>query len=84
MEHNEDYRQANCQGYDPEMFFPVGRLAERGYDVDCAREVCRACPISETCLQDHIDQEFGFFGGTTPKERHKIRERLATRPTVKA
>lgn len=86
MDDPTDYRLANCLpdrlhavSVDPEDFFPVGSLAESGCQVDLTRAVCRACPISELCLQDHIGQEFGFFGGTTPDERRAIRRRMSLR-----
>lgn len=92
MDDRTDYRFANCLPdrlaalatasgvqVDPEDFFPVGSLAESGCQVDLTRAVCRACPISELCLQDHIGQEFGFFGGTTPDERRAIRRRMSLR-----
>lgn len=71
MENRTDYRLAVCRDEDPELFFPLGDR-EEGPEVDLAVAVCRACPISEECLQDNIEARFGIFGGTTPGQRVAI------------
>jgi hypothetical protein len=76
-----DYREARCRGVDdPEIFFPLGEK-ESGPEVDVAKAVCRLCPISELCLQDHIEVPFGVYGGTTPGERRAILRRMGVRDT---
>lgn len=71
MDDQTDYRQARCQAYDREVFFPLGD-PETGFAVEMAKDICRACPISEECLQDHILDQYGIVGGTTPGERRRI------------
>lgn len=74
-----NYRDdARCRDEDPETFFPVGDR-ETGPEVDVAKAICRACPISEECLQDHIDMAYGIVGATTPGERIAIRRRFGLR-----
>jgi len=44
------------------------RLAE-----NTAREICMRCPVIAQCLRVGLREEFGIWGGTTPKQRAKIR-----------
>lgn len=39
------------------VFYNLGKLA------------CELCPVKSECLEDGKDEEFGLWGGTTPKER---------------
>lgn len=68
------YEKALCRGMDINLFFP-----ERGVSYSCIREIkklCKVCPVRVECFEVAMAQEndnFGIFGGTTPKERRKIR-----------
>lgn len=70
--------QANCLGVDPDLFFP-----ERGASTREAKEVCRACPVREACLEYALaeGEKFGIWGGLSERERRRIRRqrRLAAR-----
>ena len=63
----------------PHVFYPedfhtssqsmgMVRLAE-----NTAREICMRCPVIAQCLRVGLREEFGIWGGTTPKQRAKIR-----------
>ena len=58
----------------PDTFF---ELAEEDRDVEkmCV-EICMNCPVMETCLEAALVQqeEFGIFGGMTPKQRNSYRK----------
>ena len=61
---------AACKGMSPSLFFPPDGdtvLAER------AKEVCRGCVVRPSCLEAHLGEKFGVFGGTTESERRRIR-----------
>lgn len=68
------YEKALCRGMDIDLFFP-----ERGVNYNTIREIkklCKKCPVRVECFEVAMAQEndnFGIFGGTTPKERRKIR-----------
>lgn len=67
--------QAACKGMDPALFYPGP--GESGWDHP-ARKVCAACPVKTQCL-DHAlanDERFGFWGGTSEKQRRKMRRGL--------
>lgn len=60
-----------CAETDPEVFFP-----EKGR-VDLVREaieICDRCPVRNACLELAVrDGEHGVWGGTTERQRRKIR-----------
>ena len=56
-----------------DFFASPDNLAEIGR----AKAICASCPVREDCLAFAIDtnQSDGIWGGTTPKERSKLRRR---------
>lgn len=62
--------RAACRGMDTELFFPLNG------DYGPVRAICLSCPVRLFCLEDALAQEYdryGFFGGTTPKDRARMR-----------
>jgi WhiB family redox-sensing transcriptional regulator len=72
MAERTNYTNAVCRDVDPELFFPVGTTMPAKLQTEDAKNVCRACPLVEECLQDHIYEQFGVFGATSPDERRKM------------
>jgi WhiB family redox-sensing transcriptional regulator len=69
----QPWRQhAACRGVDTDLFFPG-----RGDDVNVPRAVCDTCPVKQQCLDAHIAEKFGMFGGLSERERRKLRRELA-------
>jgi WhiB family transcriptional regulator, redox-sensing transcriptional regulator len=71
------FQRAACIGCDPDLFFP-----ERGEHTRPAKEVCRGCPVREECLEFALAtvEKFGIWGGTSERERRRIRrDRAAAR-----
>jgi len=68
-------RKAACKGADPDWFHPPdGYPALKQYGL----AICKQCPVTEQCLQYAlsfmaIEDQYGIYGGTTPTERHDIR-----------
>lgn len=58
--------RARCVDADPDAFF-----GGRGHPVEPAKAICRRCPVQRECLQWAIErgEEFGVWGGTSPRER---------------
>lgn len=66
--------KAACLGADTELFFP-----KRGEPADEARAICRRCPVRVDCLDAHLDEREGIWGGTSGRERKRLRaERRST------
>lgn len=61
-----------CQVTDPELWFSTH---ESGAKYKMARNLCNRCPVRAQCLEYALsnEEEFGMFGGLTPKERHKLK-----------
>ena len=49
-----------------------------------AREICARCPVAATCLTNALveDERYGVWGGTSGRQREKLRLRLAAGATV--
>jgi WhiB family transcriptional regulator, redox-sensing transcriptional regulator len=71
---------AACLDADPDLFFPPGAPGTEGSakQVEQARSVCRACPVTTPCLTFAIAtrQGEGVWAGTTPAERFSARRSL--------
>lgn len=66
--------QGLCGRHDihKDIFFPPlrgSRSAPESHYYTIAKMVCAQCPVKEQCSRDGEGQEFGVWGGTTPKER---------------
>lgn len=79
-----DWSLANCQGLNPDWFFPpAGR--EGLPLVAQAKAVCAGCEIRQACLQHALDHHeiHGVWGGLDASERrtHRRRPRIAEHGT---
>ena len=73
MQHGE------CAGIGPEndrIFFP-----QRGESSSEARTMCAKCKVTEDCLEYALrtNQQYGIWGGTSNRERKRIRLERAAR-----
>lgn len=66
--------KARCLEVDPEIFFP-----ERGGSSKAARAVCNECEVRAQCLNYALSnrEQFGIWGGTSERERRKLRKRAS-------
>lgn len=64
-----------CTTTDPEIFFPEkGMNGSSRYAVEAAKKMCNACPYKSACIEWAVDHdEIGIWGGTTPKDRRKLK-----------
>jgi len=75
VEGDEDwYDYAKCKGVDPDLFF-----TKRGASTREAKETCAGCMVSYDCLEFALEnrEKFGIWGGTSERERRRIRRRRA-------
>lgn len=69
--------KAACTGVPLEVFFPeTGNYAT-------AKEICKSCSVQTECLEMSLsfpEDEYGMFGGATPRQRSNMRwERMWTK-----
>jgi WhiB family transcriptional regulator, redox-sensing transcriptional regulator len=73
---------AACRGLGADLFFPDKGDVE---GANQAKQVCVGCPVRHDCLEwglyDIGYKEAGIVGGTTPKERSRIRKLRRARMT---
>ena len=71
-----DLREALCAQTDPEAFFPGpdSYWTTPRY----AKEICGRCPVKLDCLAWALEnnEREGVWGGTTPKERQRLRKNM--------
>lgn len=60
---------ALCAEVGVDFFFP-----DEGVVAHDAKQICADCPVARQCLSFGISEEFGIWGGTTPKQRRKMRK----------
>ncbi|MEX2032907.1 MAG: WhiB family transcriptional regulator [Dehalococcoidia bacterium] len=63
---------ARCRGLSPSLFFPP---EEDGENVEDAKQICSECFVRDQCLASALEanEAFGVWGGTTPRERRRIK-----------
>ncbi|MBA2311463.1 MAG: WhiB family transcriptional regulator [Actinobacteria bacterium] len=68
--------KARCAEADPEIFFP-----ERGGSSKAARAVCDGCDVRAQCLEYALNnkEQFGIWGGTSERERRRLRKERTLR-----
>jgi WhiB family transcriptional regulator, redox-sensing transcriptional regulator len=73
--------QALCAQVDPEIFFP-----EKGGSVREPKRVCAVCEVRELCLDYALTHEdagrFGIWGGTSERERRRLKRAPAAEPSI--
>lgn len=73
-----DWReQANCKGLASDLFFPERGELEKA---EQALAVCKGCVVKEQCLEANIGEYYGIFGGTSGRERKRLRRERSGQP----
>ena len=81
---NDWRRDSLCAGEPGGVFFIT-----RGQSSRPAKFVCAICPVQPDCLDEALGEgakgaaEFGIFGGTTPRERRRLRKGDLTRADIR-
>lgn len=84
---DEPPRGGACVGHDPNMWFPMADKSQPGLfsenyrkaraDTEMAKQICETCNLKADCMSYGLFHEmFGIWGGTTERERQKIRKQL--------
>lgn len=66
-----------CQTTDPEIWFSDDQEGS-GTHYKVAKQLCAECPVQNLCLEFALisEEQFGVWGGVTPRERRAMRDRL--------
>ncbi|GAA2601914.1 WhiB family transcriptional regulator [Actinomadura fulvescens] len=75
-----DWRhRAACRDVDPELFFPIGNTGPAILQIEEAKQVCRRCDVTDSCLRWAIEsgQDSGVWGGMGEDERRALKRRNA-------
>lgn len=74
--------RAACLEHDPELWFQSGVGVSERTELHwaAARAVCAECPVRAECLEAHLSEADGMFGGLTPLERKALRRRRRLTP----
>ena len=77
-----DWRaEGACVTADPDLFFPFADGAHGARQANQARRICARCVVRSQCLQFamSVPEAHGSWGGTTPAERRRERDRRHAR-----
>ena len=68
------HSRAACRGEVPDVFFP----SEKG-NYERAKAICARCEVRQDCLAAALahPEAWGYWGGTSERERRRIRRRAA-------
>jgi WhiB family redox-sensing transcriptional regulator len=66
--------EAACAGLGANLFFPADDMGGEHYEHrEVVDAVCGGCPVRDECLEYALQwEEFGIWGGKTPKQRRAI------------
>jgi WhiB family transcriptional regulator, redox-sensing transcriptional regulator len=77
-EYASDWRAAGaCLSADPDLFFPIAGGAPSARQQAEALGICARCRVRQQCLDFALrtGETHGIWGGTTPDERVRARQR---------
>jgi hypothetical protein len=73
IDENHWRRHAACIGRPVWMWFPARGDAITG---DYAKSICGACNVRQQCLDTHIDERVGIYGGKSQRQLRALRKEL--------
>ena len=62
--------QSECVGIPTQVFFPENGEYK---SMKFALSICNKCSVKDICLSENINETIGIFGGTTGKQRQRLR-----------
>jgi WhiB family redox-sensing transcriptional regulator len=73
----------HCVGKDPALFFP--EVAYNRAEVKEAKDICAVCLVRAQCMDYALrHNEVGIWGGTTERERKRIKNRYVRHKALEA
>ena len=69
---------ALCRGLPADWWYPPAPITGQAIrDMRKARDLCGICPVQADCLEAGMDEEYGIWGGLSPKQRMRLRKESA-------
>ena len=73
-----------CRDRDTDLWFPEQNSNYRDRRVKTALDICAACPVRAECMDFAIrTNQVGIWGGTTERERKRIKNRYIRKQSSK-
>jgi WhiB family redox-sensing transcriptional regulator len=68
---------AACLTADPGLFFPISARGLAEKQIARAKMICAVCKVRAECLEFAMSHDLahGIWGGTTPEDRQRARQR---------
>lgn len=63
---------AACLGAEVDLWFPDSHRTDHAV---AAKRVCAVCPVREDCLEAHLHEKHGVYGGMSENDRRRERRR---------
>jgi WhiB family redox-sensing transcriptional regulator len=73
-----EYGQPLCREVDPDLFFPIRE--EDPIHMRMIKDICDNCALKQKCFEYALNDPYilGIWGGTTHRQRIKIRQQRRT------
>lgn len=74
MSGDDWFKRAMCKGKPAEIFFILREDKDQRVKRNMAYAICNSCEVSKECLDYAItNREIGIWGGTSDRDRRKMR-----------
>ncbi len=80
--HRTWHRDAACASVGPDLFYPEedkGRRSNQQNNYQTLRGICNTCPVRRECRLAGVTEQWGMWGGMTPRERTEMRREFMFR-----
>ena len=68
-------QDAACRGLPADWWYPPAPITPQATaDMKRAKALCSDCPVQLQCLEAGMGEDYGIWGGLSPKQRHRIRK----------
>lgn len=68
-------KRAACRGLPAHWWYPPSPITtEATVNLRKAKQLCAGCEVRVECLEAGMTEEYGVWGGLSPKHRRKLRK----------
>ena len=70
--------RAACRHLPTDWWYPPAPITPAAtVNMHRAKRICATCPVTDQCLEAGMDEDYGIWGGLSPKQRRRIRKETA-------